>query len=174
MHHLKPCGGFNSENPTLPTGPHPTPSLFQKYRLFKMVKFLHTLKPSPGPLSMPGTLYHWHCRAVSFSTSRSQHEHHHTHTHTHTHTQNLHDHSVREYSSFMALITTRTWRFTSALALVGSESLLGFSRTPPQCWEAECTVLTHDSMDTSHLWALRPHEMGRPGGNTGKYKYRAG
>ena len=74
----------------------------------------------------------------------------------------------------MALITTRTWRFTSALALVGSESLLGFSRTPPQCWEAECTVLTHDSMDTSPLWALRPHEMGRPGGNTGKYKYWAG
>ena len=98
----------------------------------------------------------------------------HTHTHTHVRVRDLHDHSVREYSSFMALITTRTWRFTSPPARVGSESLLGFSRTPPQCWEAECTVLKHESMDTSPLRALRPHEMGRPGGNTGKYKNRAG
>lgn len=87
VYHLKPFGGFNFENPTLSTGPHPTPSLFQKHWLFEKVKLLHTLKPSPVPLSMPGTLYHWCRRAVCFSTFRSQHEHHITHTH------NLHDHS---------------------------------------------------------------------------------
>lgn len=94
-------------------------------------------------------------------------------THTHTPPWSLRSQISREYSSFVALITTRMWRFTSRLAPVGSESL-GFSCTPPQCWEAERTVLTCESMDTRPLWALRPHEMGCPGGNTVKYKYGAG
>lgn len=145
---------------------------------------------------MPGTLYQWTTgqspsQPLGLNMNITSYTHTHIHTRPpwslrsqentppswlsspHTHTP-LHDHSdLRSQEN-----TPPSW-LSSQLGCGGlppgwplwALSLLDFLALLPSAGRQN--VLSWH-VDTRPLWALRPHEMGCPGGNTVKYKYGAG